>query len=241
MPVRSDVRFVLVRPRRPQNVAAGCRALKNMGFARLCLVDPPEGLEAERGVAYGAWDVLDGIETAASLREAIADCTVVAATSGRATRDVISPRHFAQTLDQIARGGDAAIVFGPEDNGLSLDERALCHVTVRIPSAPAQPSLNLAQAVLVLAYELSLAGEGPLTPAVARASAAEFETAIDALRDALLAIGYLNPKNPDAVLGELRRLLWRGMPTSRDIVLLRGLARQIAWGGAHSGTRADGA
>ena len=229
MAVRTPIRFVMVRPRRPANVAAACRALKNMAFSRLVLVEPPTGLDEARALAYGAWEVLDGAVTAASLREAVADCAVVAATSGRATSGTLTPRHFAETLDGCAGGGAAAVVFGPEDQGLTTDERGLCHLTVRIPSSPEQPSLNLAQAVLVLAYELHVAGGMQREQPRERATAGEFEAAIEALRAAFLGIGYLNPANPAAIMGELRDLLWRGNPSGRELLLLRGLARQIGW------------
>jgi TrmH family RNA methyltransferase len=229
MPVATPMRFVLVRPRRAANVAAACRALKNMGYGRLVLVDPPTDLETRRGLAYGAWDVLDGAERATDLASAVADCTVVAASSGRAGEDALTPRDFAARLDDRAGGGEAAVVFGPEDHGLTIIERKRCHLAVRIPTAPAQPSLNLAQAVLLVAYELFLAGARLPGNAPALATAGEFDGALAALREALLAIGYLNPANPEAVLAELRRLLWQGTPTPRDVVLLRGLARQIAW------------
>ena len=240
MAVRTPVRFVMLRPRQAANVAAACRALKNMGFAHLVLMEPPAGLPDARGLAYGAWDVLDAAATAPSLRDAVADCTVVAATSGRASENTLTPRDFAAALDEQAGGGPAAVVFGPEDRGLTTAERGLCHVTVRIPSAPEQPSLNLAQAVLVLAYELRLAGQREQATPRERVAAGELETAIDALRAALVAIGFLNRDNPDAIMAELRELLWRGAPSARDVALLRGLARQIAWAGAQARLRESG-
>jgi tRNA/rRNA methyltransferase len=106
-----------------------------------------------------------------------------------------------------------------------------------VPTDPAQPSLNLAQAVLLLAYEMRLTA---LEPAAspdegrerhARAPAGEVEEAVRELRGALLEIGYLDPASPDRVLTELRRLIARGEPTPREVVLLRGLARQTAWAG----------
>jgi tRNA C32,U32 (ribose-2'-O)-methylase TrmJ len=100
---------------------------------------------------------------------------------------------------------------------------------VRIPSSPEQPSLNLAQAVLVLAYELHVAAAAEGDERRQRATAGEFEAAIEALRAALLGIGYLNSDNPDTIMGELRNLLWRGNPSARELLLLRGLARQIGW------------
>ena len=168
------------------------------------------------------------------------DCTVVAATSGRVEENTLTPRQFAETLDRTAAGGPAAVVFGPEDNGLTTAERRLCHVTVRIPSAPEQPSLNLAQAVLVLAYELSMVGCPEQAELRERVSAAEFETVMDALRGALVEIGYLNHANPHAIMAELRDLFWRGAPTAREIALLRGLARQVAWAARQARQTGDG-
>jgi TrmH family RNA methyltransferase len=241
MAVRTPVRFVMLRPRQPANVAAACRALKNMGFARLILVEPPLGLDEARALAYGAWDVLDASETAPSLRAAVSDCAVVVATSGRTNANTLTPRRLAETLDASAAGGAAAVVFGPEDHGLTTAERRLCHLTVRIPSAPEQPSLNLAQAVLVLAYELYVFSQAqPPAEQGERVTAGEFESAIDDLRTAFVDVGFLNRANPDAIMGELRRLLWRGNPTAREVALLRGLARQVDWAAQRVGVARDG-
>jgi tRNA/rRNA methyltransferase len=115
---------------------------------------------------------------------------------------------------------------------------------VRIPSDPAHASLNLAQAVLILAYEVRLGTTDAATPRrAASVSAGKIEEAIDALREALLSIGYLNPQNPSSVLGEIRDLLFRGAPTAREVQLLRGLARQVTWAGKSArakGLPADG-
>ena len=131
-----------------------------------------------------------------------------------------------------------ALVFGPESSGLRRDELDLCHELVHVPTDPAQPSLNLAQAVLLLAYELrraaaEAAAGGPAGPPARDTAvpAGELEQAVQLWRAALLAIGYLDPANPDRILTELRRLLARAGPTARELELLRGLARQIAWAG----------
>jgi tRNA (cytidine32/uridine32-2'-O)-methyltransferase len=226
--------IVLVRPARPANVAAACRAMKNMGLGRLCLVGPPPGLEspAARGLAYGAWDVLDGAVVADSVRDAVSGSTLVVATSARAGAPAWTPRRLAAESAKRTRGGRLSVVFGPESSGLTTDEIALCHERVRIPTAPEHPSLNLAQAVLVIAYEIFLsytAAEGvPASPA----TAGEIEACIDDLRRALLDVGFLNPANPGAILAELRRLIARSGPTPREVSVLRGLARQVAWAGA---------
>jgi len=245
----SQVEIVLVRPSRPANVAAACRAMKNMGLAKLWLVEPRPGLEdpANRALAYGAWDVLDGARRASSLIEAVGASHAVVGTTGLPAPEAWSPRQLAEAAPRLAGTGALSLVFGPEATGLTTAERDLCHRLVRIPTDPAQPSLNLAQAVLLLAYELRLAilsaparaaGEGGGEP---RASAGEVEQAVSELRAALLEIGYLDVQNPDRILAELRGLLTRAGPTPREVGLLRGLAHQAAWAGrvahgrAHTG------
>ena len=229
-PARVDV--VLVRPARPANVAAACRALKNMGLRSLVLVGAPAVPDEARALAYGAWDVLDGARHAATLREAVAACTLVVATSGKADPLAWSPRALVERAPALAGDGRTALVFGPEATGLHRDELDLCPWRVHIPADPAHASLNLAQAVLLLAYEVRLAaGAGAAAPAASPASSGELEEAMSALGDALLAVGYLNPANPGAILAELRRLLARAQPTRREVVLLRGLARQVQWAG----------
>ena len=231
----SRIDVVLVRPARPANVAAACRALKNMGLRSLTLVGASDGLATPeaRALAYGAWDVLDGAVTRATLREAVAEATLVAGTTGRTRPEAWTPRRLAAEAPARCGGGRLAVVFGPEASGLTDAELAQCHVRVHIPADAAHPSLNLAQAVLVLAYELRLAalasGGGQTPPAPERATAGEVESALELLRDGLVGIGYLNPRNPDAILSELRGLLVRAAPTAREVALLRGLARQVAW------------
>lgn len=228
--------MVMVRPARPPNVAAAARAMKNMGMGRLRLVDPPRGLDAEaRALAYGAWDVLDGAETAPGLERAVASCAFVVGASARGGASSWTPRELAERADGRAGGGRLAVVFGPEASGLTNAELLLCHETVTIPTRLRQPSLNLAQAVLIVAYELHLSQAVGAPASVADiAAAGVLESAAEALRDALLAIGYLNPANPDALLSELRRLLSRAQPSEREVNLLRGIARQIAWAGAEN-------
>ena len=126
------------------------------------------------------------------------------------------------------------MVFGPEATGLLNEELALCQMRIRVPTHTAQPSLNLAQAVLLIAYELRLAALPGRARGRARRAArrrARWRQALDDLRDALLAINYLNPASPEPILSELRALLLRAAVTTREVSLLRGMARQIRWAG----------
>ncbi len=247
------VDVVLVRPARMANVALACRAMKAMGLRRLVVVGRPAevGWGEERALAYGAWDVLDSAIHVATLREAVATSVQVAGTSGRVPEgEVLSPRRFAEGEGERGRGGRTSIVFGPEATGLSREELGCCHLTVHIPTHEDQPSLNLAQAVLVLAYELRLAALGARAPREdvaqaaeaevtgpgkgdahpeARATAGELEDALQDFRAGALGIGYLNPQAPDHVLAEWRRLLARAAPSRREAILLRGLARQMGF------------
>ena len=229
----SRVDFVLVRPARGSNVAAACRAVKNMGGGRVMLVGAKQDLVSydERAIAYNAWDVLDAAVSCASLAEALEGATFVAATSGRSDPPNWTPRQLAGQLPERAGGGRAAIVFGPESSGLPNAELQLCHATVTIPTSLEQPSLNLAQAVLLIAYELRIAAIGTPVPADDRAPVGEVEQAISELRTGMLEIGYLDPHNPEHILAELRRLVFRAAPTGREVTLLRGLARQMGWAG----------
>jgi tRNA (cytidine32/uridine32-2'-O)-methyltransferase len=214
--------------------------MKNMGLRHLRLVEPPALDVAEaRNLAYGAWDVLDGARTDATLAEAVAGSTLVAASSGRDRAGAWTPRDLAGQAERLAGGGRLSLVFGPESSGLTEREIAACGIHVRVPADAEQPSLNLAQAVLILAYELRLAwlagsgaaapsgGTGP--PAGEVAPAGEVDEAMRALRAALVGVGYLNRQNPDAVLDELRALVARASITRREVALLRGLARQVGW------------
>jgi len=242
----SRVEIVLVRPSRPANVAAACRAMKNMGLRTLWLVDPKPGMDAPeaRALAYGAWDVLDGARRATSLLQAVSASGGVVGTSALDVEGAWTPRRLAAEAPALAGERALSVVFGPEATGLSVAERALCHRLVRIPADAEQPSLNLAQAVLLLAYELRLAflaggAAAPAAPAQSRASAGEVEQAIAELGEGLVEIGYLDAQNPDHILAELRGLVTRAHPTPREVLLLRGLARQAAWAGRIAHGRAS--
>jgi TrmH family RNA methyltransferase len=227
-------------------VAAACRALKNMGFSRLRVVGalPAEELREARGAAYGAWDVLDGSAVFADLESALADCSLAFGASGKAPWTAgagaleapsWSPRRLARFATQQPAGTRLGVVFGPEQRGLTREELQLCQHVVRIPSDPGQASLNLAQAVLVIAYELFVAGhdEREHERAAPRpwSERAELESALGHWHEALKEIGYLKEPRPGRLLAELRRLLTRARPSRRELDLLRGVARQAAWAG----------
>lgn len=164
LPVTSASVFVLVRPHYPENVGAVARAMKTMGLTRLVLVKPgrlalPDH-ELARKMAVKSTDVLSAARCVDSLEEALEGCAWACATTARrGVSGVLSPRQAAAlTADAGARGEQIGFVFGNEKTGLAREDLALCSRTLRIPMAADQPSINLAQAAQIMAYELFVVG-----------------------------------------------------------------------------------
>jgi TrmH family RNA methyltransferase len=146
---------VLVRPLQSGNIGSAARALKNMGLRQLTLVEPRDwDFEKARIMAPGAVDVLEQATFFPGLAEALADCHFVVATSARGRKlrwPILTPRQLGERI--LDTHGRVAILFGPENSGLSNDDLIHCHALVTIQTDLA-PSINLAQAVLIVAYEL---------------------------------------------------------------------------------------
>lgn len=223
---------ILVRPREEGNVGAAARAMANMGLERLVLVAPhaPIGRVA-RALAVGAGAVLEGATTAGSLEEALAPFErVVGTTSARGRRERTStPRELAAQL-AAAPAVSTALVFGPEPSGLNAEELARCGWIVRVPCAPEQPTLNLAQAVLLVAYELHLAhgSAGAAGAAEPLAPAAEVDGLFGQLLPVLEAVGFARDDTFEGVVRDLRRLAARAGLTEREVAILRGICRRAA-------------
>jgi len=231
------IRIVLVRPREAQNVGAAARAMKNMGRARLVVVDAPD-LDTTRAatLAVHAGDVLAARSHVATLPSALAGCGLVIGTSGRATavRDAdTTPRALAPVLLAAAAANDVALVFGPEDHGLTLEELKLCHHVVAIPTSDAYGSLNLAQAVLLCAYELWTAAA---PPAGARPLAPHerLELLWTKLEAGLAAVSFLHGDEAPAMMRRLRRMLGRAALDDDEVQILLGVARQMTWAGTQA-------
>jgi len=229
--------FVLVRPKAAGNIGSAARAIKNMGFADLRIVAPlvsPKS-RAALAMAVHARDVLAGARVVRTIREAVADCTLTVGTTCReglyrsSTRPL---RESAAELARLAASNRIALIFGSEDTGLTNRELKLCERLITIPASPVYPSLNLAQAVMLTAYELSMAtaetrasDSGPLE----LASVDEADTALERYKEALLAIGFLPEDNPEHIMFAIRALFGRSGLTQREIDILNGIARQTRW------------
>ena len=230
-------RFVLVEPSHAGNVGAAARAIKVMGFSDLVLVAPREAdvliQQETRARASGAGDVLDAARVVATLADALDGVTHACATA-MTPRDfgppTAAPRAHFESL--APRGHRVALVFGPERTGLSNDDVYRCHAVLSIPTDPRYGSLNLSQAVQLLAYEWRVALGGfevaPRTPPVQRADAVAIDGLLVHWQQVLQDIGYLDPTAPKKLIPRLRRLVQRAELTTEEVHILRGIARAAA-------------
>ena len=227
---------VLARPLYGGNVGSVCRAMMNMGLSRLRIVPGPLALfdEKIRKMALGAYPIYEEREEFESVAEAVADCVQVAGTTARTGfyRDHARPiRAWIPRLLEAAEAGPVALLFGPEDKGLKTEELGMCTQIVQIPSSDAFPALNLAQAVMVCAYELFVAA-GDFEAAAERfpeATSEQRERMFQVWREALLSIGFMKEDKADHMMLGLRRILSRGSLTEADVRILMGMAKQSLW------------
>jgi tRNA/rRNA methyltransferase len=237
----TSTRFVLVEPSHPGNVGAAARALKTMGFSRLVLVAPrvphvqsdPDAI----AMASGADDVLACAHVVPTLGDALSGVHWSIALTAR-TREYgpprLAPRAAADHACRQVGTGDIALVFGNERTGLSNEHVEQCSALAHIPANPAYSSLNLAQAVQVLAYELRIAfldhanvpppaGGDAGTPA----QSDEIERMYAHLENALVALDFLDPRNPKKLMPRLRRLFARTGLEREEVNILRGIAKHV--------------
>ena len=239
VPVFERLRFVLVETSRAGNIGAAARAIKTMGFSELVLVCPrePDALHHAEAIAFasGATDVLSKARIVESLDEALAGCNLTVALSARLREfspPLRSPRSLAQQLhsDTSLR---CALVFGSERFGLSNEQVEKCNALVSIPVSADYASLNLAQAVQILAYECRVAAMGEQREVMGigfqgeAASAEQIEGLFAHLEQALIEIEFLNPAHPKKLMPRLRRLFSRTGLETEEVNILRGIATQI--------------
>ena len=224
-----ELRFVLHRPKRSENIGAAARALANTGAGELWLVAPRAWDEetAAKVATRGARHQLDRMRVVDTLDEALAGCVEVVMTSGREVRGALDPPQAAQRL--VAAPGPAALVFGDEQNGLDNLTLRRASLAATIPTVE-KSSLNLAQAVLLFAWEVQQAqGAAPLPAAPRRPLADERHLAI--LRErALVALrraGLVDRNHPERVVDDLIRVLQRAHATAREVRLLLALIRNL--------------
>jgi TrmH family RNA methyltransferase len=246
---------VMWEPQNYVNVAGTIRAMKNFGLSRLRLVSPadwdPWRIE---GIAHDTGDVIAATQLFDSLGEALGDCSFVAgmtARERRAKRSVDRPRTLAPELlaraaeSQAAGGGPVALLFGREDKGLSNEALDFCHRTVTIPTNPEHASLNLAQAVLLIAYELWMAAAGEAQPfrdprhVAPPATVEQLEMLFADTERALWAIDFFKSRQSESVMRTMREVVRRADLDTREASFVRAMAIEVVKylrrQGVHSG------
>ncbi len=236
----SRVAIVLKGTRHSENIGAAARAMHNMGLTRLLLV-APENLDREKALklaTHGAAPIFNNAPVLPDLRSALAPFGYVVGTTARRggeRQSVWTPERLAADLVAIAPRNRIAVLFGPEDRGLTNAELRLCHTLVTIPTADFS-SLNLAQAVMILCYEIFRAGIGieDAAPALPRlATRFEQDGMYTQLKEILVRICFIQPDNPDYWMNRLRHFFTRQQLRAADARIVRGICRQIDWYGEH--------
>ena len=233
------IRFVLVETSHPGNVGSVARAMKTMGFTELVLANPRDSsaLQSPEAIALasGAADLLVDARVVSSLDEALDGCNFSVALSARAREfspPLMTPSQLAAHLAENTHLR-AALVFGSERFGLSNQDVSKCSALVSVPANPAYTSLNLAQAVQVIAYECRMAaiGQDALPQASGfqgeLARAEQIEGMFNHLEQALIEIEFLDPDNPKKLMPRLRRLFSRTQLETEEVNILRGIAGQL--------------
>jgi len=228
------LRVVLVASRNPLNIGAAARSMSNFGFRQLRVVSPYDVAFRDARSAVGASSVLENAQEYKTVPEAIADCTLVVATTAVGHRELQHPlrrlEYGAKLIRQHLRSGTVALVFGSEKFGLSNRDLSYCHWLMRIPTRDEHVSMNLGQAVAVCLYELIRdARAASPTGRTKIANAGEVERLSRLLLDILHASGYIRPRAAEHTEAKLRRLVRRLHLQASDAELMLGMLRQIGW------------
>jgi len=232
----NSVKVVLVGTTHPGNIGATARAMKNMGILDLALVEPkefPSDVATFRSKA--AKDILEKASVHTSLEEAISECELVVGTSARGRTipwPVLNPREAAEEMHKSSLNGKVAIVFGREDRGLTNEELGLCNFHVHIPSDPEYSSLNLSQAVQILAYEIRLSylQDRHVNKEywdVELANNEQTERLINHMDELMQEVDFYDVENPRKLLVRVRRFFKRSKIDVMEANIFRGLFATI--------------
>lgn len=230
----ANITIVLNKPRYPENIGSAARAMRNMGLKRLVVVDP-ENFDVNRALTlatHAASDVIHHSVICSDLAQAVSEFSYVVGTTARLggqRQGIKRPEELAKKLVPISVDNPIAVIFGPEDRGLTNDELRLCHVLVNIPTAEFS-SINLAQSVMLLCYELfkaSLPEARHFTPRLATRH--ELDGMYGQLQDLLVRIDYINPDNPGYWINKIRQTFSRMPLRAKEVSIVRGIYRQINW------------
>ena len=231
-----NLRVVLVRTRNPLNIGAAARAMSNFGALHLRVVTPYEKAFREAVSAVGAAPLLANAEELDTVDAAVRDCGMVVGTTAVGHRELQHDVYSLEVAAKKIRGklakGPVAILFGSEKTGLSNHDLSYCHFLLRIPTRIEHRSMNLAQAVAIVVYELSrgaIALRPKNSPRTAPADMESINRINAALLEALHTSGYIHPRSAAVAEEKLRRMLRRFELNSADAEVLLGMLRKILW------------
>jgi tRNA/rRNA methyltransferase len=226
-----SISIILVRPKFHENIGSVARAMKNMGLSRLIVVKGCSPLHANAyKLASGAEDILERAEEVFTLREAISEMGCVVGTTSRGGKERhpdLTPEALVKKLAPLSLKNSIGLTFGSEKEGLTNEDLSLCHLYVRIPSVASFPSLNLAQAVMVVCYELFQASMAILKQPIQLAQAEQLERMFEHMEKTLIQIGYLDSSHPKRIMRVLRRLFGRCPMDEREVQILQGIWSQM--------------
>ena len=226
--------IVLAEPQIPENIGSVARAMNNTAIKQLVLVNPKNcDLSRILKTATGtSIEIVEEMEVYEDLDSALGPFQYIVGTTARLgirRPAITNPRRLAQELISISQNNRVAILFGPEDHGLSNDQLRHCHTIATIPAARFS-SLNLAHAVMIICYEIFLVSqELDPKPLPRLANTFELEGMYDHLRQVLMKIGFTNPQNPEHWMLNVRRFFSRLPLRAREVRIIRGICRQIDW------------
>jgi tRNA/rRNA methyltransferase len=240
-----EASVVLVRPRHPGNIGSACRVIRNLGLNGLLIVGEHAALDDTdaRKLAYHSLMVLEAAQTFDTLAEVASRFDVCVGTSarrGKGRRTPMTPRRFMGHLLEHYTPCRLAMVFGPEEAGLTSEELELCQFTVEIPTSPEHPSMNLSHAVAVLGYELMMALREPPAALSSGASVERRQELLARLESFLQLVGYPTRTSLERAMADARRVLLAAPMTDRDVKTVLGLLRHIRWRAAKGIQRTDG-
>ena len=231
-----NISIVLHKTRYSENIGAVARAIKNMGLSSLLIVEP-ENYDINKVLklsTHAALDIVEKIIIHESLAEALSTFNYVVGTTNRLggqRKGVNSPEKIAEKFVPISQNNSIAILFGPEDRGLLNEEIRYCHALVTIPASDFS-SLNLAQAVMIICYEIFLTGRKKTDKFIPRlASRHELDGMYKQLQEGLIKICYIKPENPEYWMNNLRHFFSALQLTAKEVGIIRGLCRQVNWYG----------
>jgi tRNA/rRNA methyltransferase len=227
------LRVVLVSAKFAGNIGMSARAMRNCGLSDLRLVAPRAELNKEAyQLAPSASEILDTARIHDTLLDAVGDCGLVIGTTRRrgvARRNMVAPEEAADMIRPALLVNRAALVFGPEDTGLSNDDLALCHWTVSMSTGSGAESFNLSHAVAIMLYLVNRAVIELDRPRHKLATSANLEAMFADLSRYLVETGFIVREDPRRMVTVMRKILHRAALSDRDVKIIRGVLRQSRW------------